>query len=85
MVWSMLCLQRWMRAYGDYMQKNRYGGGKASGRGGKAIKSAVRMNIDLRAAVLSDVELLEAITTFQDTNESYFQQVPGPSIPRPKS
>jgi len=72
---AAVVVQRWTRAYSSYMRQSRSGGGKGGKeKSGPAIKSAMRMNIDLRAAVLSDVELLECITVFQDISESYFSQ-----------
>ena len=72
---AAVVVQRWTRAYSSYMRRSRSGGGKGGKeKSGPAIKSAMRMNIDLRAAVLSDVELLECITVFQGISESYFSQ-----------
>ena len=70
---AAVVVQRWMRAYLGYMRKNRGGGGQR-GSSNKAIKSATRLNIDLCAAVLSDVELLESISSFKDANAAHFSQ-----------
>lgn len=68
---AAVVIQRWLRAYSRYMKERRGGGGKDKS-GSKAIKSAVRMNIDLRAAVLSDVDLLECITEFKSMSDDNF-------------
>jgi hypothetical protein len=68
---AAVVIQRWTRAYSRYMKVRRGGGGKEKS-GSKTIKSAVRMNIDLRAAVLSDVDLLECITDFKSMSDDNF-------------
>ena len=53
----------------------------------QALKSATRLNIDLCAAVLSDVRLLESISAFKRVNAAYFAQrlqVPSALNPHPE-
>ena len=68
---AAVVIQRWTRAYSRYMKVRRGGGGREKS-GSKSIKSAARMNIDLRAAVLSDVDLLECITDFKSMSDDNF-------------
>ncbi len=78
---AAVVVQRWIRAYSRYMKMRRGCGGDhvnylslrmKERSGSKTIKSAVRLNIDLRAAVLSDVDLLECITDFKSVSDDNF-------------